>query len=114
MARFVMKDYSRYSSVSSMLHHLHWPTLENRRIYLKLLLFYKIHKSLVNTTINLSPLDSVTRGHPCRYTIPYTRTDHFANSYLPLTIKMWNSLPESLVMMDNFDEFKERLAHYML
>ena len=62
MARFVMNDYSRYNSVTSMLNHLSWPTLSNRRSYLKLLLFYKIEKRLVETTINLIPLASVTRG----------------------------------------------------
>ena len=72
MARFVMNDYSRYSSVTSMLNHLSWPTLANRRAYLKLLLFYKIEKTLVETTISLTPLDSVTRGHSCRYTITET------------------------------------------
>ena len=27
-ARWVMKDYSRYSSVSAMLHRLNWPPLQ--------------------------------------------------------------------------------------
>ena len=30
-ARWVLIDYSRYSSVTSMLHQLQWPTLEERR-----------------------------------------------------------------------------------
>ena len=109
MARFALNDYSRYSSVSSMLHHLQWPTLENRRTYLKLLLFYKIEKSLVDININLQPIDSVTRGHSCRYTIPLITTDTFANSFLPLTTKMWNNLPELLVTIDSFNEFKESM-----
>ena len=114
MARFVMNDYSRYSSVTSMLNHLSWPTLANRQAYLKLLLFYKIEKTLVETTISLTPLDSVTRGHSCRYTIPSIRTETFAHSYLPSTTKMWNNLPDSLVMINNLDEFKDKLAHYLL
>ena len=113
MARFALNDYSRYSSVSSMLHHLQWPTLENRRTYLKLLLFYKIEKSLVDININLQPIDSVTRGHSCHYTIPLIRTETFVNSFLPSATKMWNNLPESLVMIDSFNELKDRLAHYI-
>ena len=77
-------------------------------------MFYKIEKTLVKTTINLTPFDSVTRGYPYHYTIPPIRTETFAHSYLPSTTKMWNNLPESLVMINNLDEFKEKLAHYLL
>lgn len=103
-ARFVMNDFSRYSSVTFMLNHLSWPTLANRRTYLKLLLFYKIKNELAETTLNLTPLNSVTRGHPYRFTIPPIRTETYANSYLPSTIKLWNNLPEFLVKMNNFDD----------
>ena len=77
-------------------------------------LFYKSEKALVKTTISLTPLDSVTRGHSCCYTIPSIRTETFARSYLPSTTKMWNNLPESLAMINNLDEFKDKLAHYLL
>ena len=68
-----------------MLHHLQWPTLENRHAYTlaTLLLFYKIEKFLVDININLQPIDSVTRGHSCHYTIPLIRTETFVNSFLP-------------------------------
>jgi len=46
------------SSVSSMLYHLQWPTLENRHTYLKLR-----RLNLVDTNINLTPLDSATHTH---------------------------------------------------
>ena len=38
-ARFVMNDYS---SVSTMIASLNWPTLEQRRNYHKLIMMYKI------------------------------------------------------------------------
>ena len=70
-------DYSCYSSVSNMLNHLSWPTLEQRRKYIKLVMFFKIIHGLVNISIPLtfSPFNSITRGHHSRYTLPSIRTD---------------------------------------
>ena len=47
-ARFVFNDYSRSSSVSSMLDELNWPLLRERRIANDLTMFYKINHALVN------------------------------------------------------------------
>ena len=41
-ARWVLNDYSPYSSVSDMLEKHNWPTLEQRRADSRLVLFYKI------------------------------------------------------------------------
>ena len=41
-ARFVCNDFARLSSVTSMLEHLGWDTLEQRRNQLTLLMLYKI------------------------------------------------------------------------
>ena len=114
MARFVMNDNFRYSSVTNMMNHLSWSTLASRRNYLKLILFYKIEKEFVETTVNLLPLTTVTRGHPCRYIIPPIRTETFANSFLPSATKLWNELPEPLVMIDNFTGFKDQLSQHVL
>ena len=40
-ARWVMNDYSSYSSVSSMLNDLNWPSLHFRRRINRLQIFYK-------------------------------------------------------------------------
>ena len=40
-ARWVMNDYSWYSSVSAMLHSLNWPSLQLRRRISRLQTFYK-------------------------------------------------------------------------
>ena len=47
-ARFVMGDYSRTSSVTTMLKHLDWPTLEERRQHSRLHMMYKIRYNLVD------------------------------------------------------------------
>ena len=46
-ARWVLHDYNRYSSVTSMLQHLNWPTLETRRKISRLQILHKaLHKSI--------------------------------------------------------------------
>jgi len=113
MARFTLNDYSQCSSVTNMMNHLSWPTLESRRTFLKLLLFYKIEKKLVETSINLIPLTTITRGHPHRYSIPSANIDTYLNSFVPSTIKLWNNLPEPLVASNNFHEYKEHLSQFI-
>lgn len=45
-ARFVMGDFNRMSSVSAMLHHLQWPTLQQRRAENKAIMMYRIVNNL--------------------------------------------------------------------
>ena len=106
MACFTLNEYSQYSSVTNMMNHLSWPTLGT---FLKLLLFYKIEKKLVETSINLVPLTTVTQGHLHRYSIPSTNIDTYLNSFVPSTTKSWNNLPEPLAASNNFHEYKEHL-----
>ena len=69
-AHFVMNDYARYSSVTNMLNYLSWPTLEQWRNQIKLILFFKIAHGLVDsTTLTLTPLSTITHGHHCQYIV---------------------------------------------
>ena len=89
-----------------MTNHLDWPSLAARQNFLKLILFYKIDNKLVEMDLNLIPLDTVTQKYPYHYTIPSIRTEAYAaNSFLLSTTKLWNELPESLVMTDNRNDF---------
>jgi len=47
VARWVLHDYSRYSSVTSMLYQLQWPSLESRRMKARLSLFYEARNNLI-------------------------------------------------------------------
>ncbi|XP_038045149.1 uncharacterized protein LOC119719722 [Patiria miniata] len=75
-ARFVMGDYRRTSSVTSMLEHLDWPSLQERRHQNRLQMMYKIRYNLVDIPWNnyLTQLSTSTRGHSSRFTIPHTRS----------------------------------------
>ena len=36
-----------------------------------------------------------------------------SNSFIPSTINLWNSLPDSLVNLDDINQFKEALSLYL-
>ena len=57
-ACFVTGDFSYRSSVSNMLIKLKWPLLEQRRNFLKLIMFYKILHGIVDTIPQLHSLPS--------------------------------------------------------
>ena len=63
-ARFVYNDFTRTSSVTSMLNNLGWPLLRQRRDVAKVTMFFKIINNLISIShghisVSLAP----TRGH---------------------------------------------------
>ena len=84
-ARFTVNCYSRYQSVSSMLVKLNWPTLEERRNDLKLIMMYKIVHGLVHIQLVLPVIHSFSngtiRGHNNRFLQPATRTEVYKYSF---------------------------------
>ena len=74
-ARFIMADFSRFSSVTNMLIDLIIPSLEHRRQVSSITLLYKI----VHNLIDISPVDLIsvtsnTIGHNQRFHHIYART----------------------------------------
>ncbi len=47
-ARFVTQDYSKYNSVTRMIHELGWKSLQDRRKDIKLTILYKIINEIAN------------------------------------------------------------------
>ena len=112
-ARWVTNDYSRYSSVSVMLNDLCWSSLEHRRNYLKLVMFFKInHGQAQVSPMPLTYQISNTRGHDYRYTLLPAKTDKFMNPYFPSTAKLWNNLPHHVVTSESLTDFKQKLSNY--
>lgn len=104
-ARYVMNDYNYRSSVTEMLNTLNWKTLYYRRLNSSLIMFYKIraHSVAVDPSYLIH-----TRN--LNYLIPQSRTNYFANSYFPRTIRLWNSLPSTVKESPSLSIFTERLA----
>ena len=111
-ARYVTNRYHNTSSVTSMLDHLEWDTLETRRTRNQLTMLYKISNDLVDIPADmfLTLAPSVTRStHPRNYLMPSTTTSYHRNSFFPKTIAVWNRLPAETAMSPDLVSFKRGL-----
>jgi len=94
-ARFVFNDFSKYSSVTSLLNQLNWPSLQLRREQSSLIIFFKIIHNLVNIPHNFSRMPPYSTRYPNKFIHLYSRTELFKNSFFPRVIRLWNYLLES-------------------
>ena len=115
-AHFVFNDYSTYSSISNMLQELQWNSLRERRIQARLVMFYKIIHNLVEVDFSshFYPMETVTIGHQLKFRQFPTRLDSFQQSFLPATIRDWNSLPGDIVASSSLDKFTLSLNNYYM
>ena len=114
-ARYVTNRHRNTSSVSDMLDHLKWRDLAHRRTEARLVMFYKISYHLVAITKTdrlIQPLRQSRNTHTLSYQIPSCRTQIRQQSFFPRTIKIWNSLPPSIVMSDSIESFKVAVSNY--
>ena len=106
-ARFVRGRYHNTSSVSSMIDHLHWESLEQRRQKARVIMLYKIiHNEVdINPQSYLKKQERTTRSaHPYQFQTYSPTTDYF---------KYWNSLPNSMVVSgQSLDQFKTLIQGY--
>ncbi len=65
-ARYVMNDFSSHSSVTAMMQHLEWQTLETRRQQARLMMIHDLVDISANPYLTHAPL--TTRGHQVRFT----------------------------------------------
>ena len=103
-ARMCFRNYSRYSSVTSMLSELNLPTLQDRRSRAKLQMMYKIIHHLVAIPVDcLTPAPFYLRSG--YFNQLNTNVDRFKFSFFPSTIKLWNQLPTSITDSDTHTKF---------
>ena len=114
--RFVSSDYSRYSSVSSMLTDLSWPSLQSRRRICDLGMFYKIHRGKVNISL---PYDltfvpaygRTTASHDFKIRLPSSSVDAaYKHSFYVRSIPAWNALSVDVVSSASSPEFIRRVS----
>ena len=109
-ARYVTRRYHNTSSVTNMLCHLEWQTLEQRRIATNLTMLYKITNNIVTVPIHtyLTPWTRPpTRSHNLCY-MPYQcNTNTLKYSFFPRTIILWNSLPSHIASAPTLNLFKD-------
>ena len=114
-ARWVLSDYSRETSVTSLLLTLNWPTLQQHRLSSRLILFYKIINNQLPITFPpyYLPVQYHTRQyHQDHFIVPQSNTNSHKYSFYPRTIRDWNNLPVSLVEATNVNEFMNLLFSY--
>ncbi|KAK3087936.1 hypothetical protein FSP39_012625 [Pinctada imbricata] len=113
-ARFATGDYTSREPgcVTSMLQHLAWDTLEERRARNRAVMFYKIMNNLVEIPLHHYIHVSNTRtrsavANNIRHIS--TRVDVYKYSFLPRTIITWNSIPPDIRNQPSIDSFRHAL-----
>ena len=98
-ARYACNQYHNTSSVTDMIDNLNWPTLQQRRLKTKIIMFYKVvHQIIAVPSTILTPTDSRTRqAHPYTYRHLQASKDSYKYSFFPNTIIHWNHLPHNIV-----------------
>ena len=82
-ARYVMNNFSSYTSVSEMITTLGWPTLEQRRKISRTIMLYKIINNLVEVPTDgiLFPSELQLRGHAKKFLQLQCRINAFLYSF---------------------------------
>ena len=99
-------------SIAALYRETRWESLEERRRKHKLTLFYKMTNAL--SPLYLSSLVPLTVSNASRYNLRNSsdlqtveaRTSLFYNSFLPSTVRAWNSLPSTAKQSDSTNSFK--------
>ena len=93
-----------------MLRSLEWESLQTRRKYARLILFYTISNNLIDIPINeyITKSNSCTRGKH-KYVQPYANKDSYKFSFFPRAVVDWNHLPASITSLDKLVKFKTGL-----
>lgn len=113
-ARFIAKDYSRYSSVTNIKHSLNLSPLHCRRYISRMSFFHKLyHGSSAFRDLYIQPPHHVSSrvDHPFKVRPIFARTNLFKNSPLLLAVSDWNSLPSDIVSITSAQMFTNALTN---
>ena len=108
-ARFVCNNYRQTASVSGMIEDLGWTPLSTRRYQGRMTMMFKIIHGLVAIpNSHITDYNPNTHRHSHTYTLHriQTRTQYYTNSFFPMSIIQWNSLPNYVVLARDVDAFK--------
>ena len=111
-----MATHSWSSNYEELLALTDLPTLERRRLHLKLSHLYKIvhHQSFfLNGIVSLKEHSQYnTRSvHALTLQQPFAHTQSYYYSFIPHTISIWNTLPYEVTSSSSCDVFKRLLCH---
>ena len=112
-ARFTLQRYRRMASVSAMIQHLKWESLERRRNAASLHLMYKIQNNTVaiNAHHFTAPMiaSNTRQYHSKKLLAIPSRTQLYQNSFFPRTVTAWNALSKITLDATSLEGFKGAL-----
>ena len=120
-ARFVCNNYHRTASVTDMLNHLNWSSLEHRRMTSRLSMLFRIRKNMVqldSETIRGNLIPKRARGRRGQHNQQYMEKnihtqDYRLGSFFPRTTRDWNKLPQGTVDAETLGTFVSRVQRAM-
>ena len=107
-ARWTMN--TRTTSVSSLLHELDWQTLEERRSVARLCLFYKVVNGLMAVPLPDYIQPRTHRISKYCHLMTFRQINTGKDSFFPVAIVQWNTLPETAVTSPSLDSFKAEIG----
>ena len=113
-ARFITGNHVlEHGNTKKNMMALGWPPLQERRAKIKLQTLYKIKNNIIHAPVDdLIPLRTPRR--PFNYFVPQSTVDAHLYSFFPSSIRLWNSLPESIKASDSLSTFKSSISNYTL
>ena len=99
-ARFVTSNYNYDpGSMTAIMNQLKWKPLKVRRKDSRLILLYKGLNGEAKIPIDdlVKPSRKCKSHHDMSFRIPYARTECYKSSFIPNTIRDWNSLPAQVI-----------------
>lgn len=114
-ARFILSNYHRTASVTSMKNSLCLPLLSLRRKISRLCLFHKMyfHNPLLRNRMITPPFYISSRlDHQHKVGVPSSFTTTFQSSFLPRTAEEWNHLPGLIATITDTNLFRNSITSY--
>ena len=109
-ARFAFSDWRWDSSPSTMIDRLNWQSLEERRQMSRIVF---LHKYCHNEIDIREKIVMRSRGLNTKFQAINPRVRSYANSFVPLTIRDWNSLPPDVRNEAIAPKFKSKLINHL-
>ena len=111
-ARFTLGRFHNLSSSLTEMLQLQWETLVHRRRIARLVMFFKIQHGLVAVPqpLIMTRPPRLRPGYPHHFLRAHNSTDAYKNSFFPLAIAQWNSLPKSIACRGSLPSFQADLS----
>ena len=120
-ARYVKGIYTYDTSATQILHELQWESLDSRRDQSHLIMLYNILKQNIYLPFehfpklhsHVSQYQLQTRScHMLRLAKIFCNTDTCNYSFVPSSLRLWNSLPHHIIESTSIGSFKLLLRDY--